>query len=216
MKTFSVLTILVSLVGLQTTSALAESCTALSKKSDTNARIASADLSNYSAGYRGPFLNLCAAADISATCAKIGSLIERDLSDVDFMNAYLPLLKIALEDLDDLKSRTAFNDFVMYLQGLHQTAKRANNNIGAIAKVMNTQKCGAILPLMKMTDVALVSDSAKDKTGQCKVLAIKVSGKTEYVLSVAGEDYPIKGVTYSSIPEVAKSLREALDAGSCL
>lgn len=216
MKTSPILTLLVTSLSLQVTSALAETCSSLNKESNTNAAVASKSLSNYSAAYKGALLPICSAYGISSECAQIDTLISKDLDDNKFMTGYIPLLKAALEELDDLRIRTTFNDLVMTLRNQHYNAKISKDNVAVITKMMATKKCGSILTFMNMTDVALVSESAKDNAGKCKVIAVKISGHTEYVLSVAGEDYPIKGVTYPSIPEVAKSLREALDAGSCL
>ena len=207
-------TLLATLITLQTGLASAATCSDLKKTAAFDDRNATKLMSEFNIGSQSHMFPICRALNIDGVCTQLYSAITQISDDDAFTNAFLPLFKTAIEDMDQ-QTRLVFRDLVVTLRDSYTTANRLAADASKTRNTMKAQKCDSILGLMKMTDAVLVSESANSKIGHCKVIPTKVSGRTEFVLSVAGEDYPIKGVTYASIPEVAKSLREALDSGSC-
>lgn len=202
---------------MQTTLASAETCSNLQKAANADLASAQKATAAFNDGFNRVFVPFCQEFRTASACNGIIALINRNPHNAQFSAEYAPLLNAAIRQ-GSMNSReaNAFDGLVITIRNNHYTAKILRAESAKKVAQMNTQKCTSILTFTAMTDVALVAESAKDKVGHCKVIAKKVQGRNEYILSVSGEDYPIKGVTYASIAEVATALREALDAGSCL
>ncbi len=86
----------------------------------------------------------------------------------------------------------------------------------ALSAAAAQQKCETVAALIAKSDTELLLAMKKGETGHCAIAAFRSQNEQHYKVTLSGEDYPLPGVSYSTVEEVSKTLREALDGGSCL
>lgn len=183
-------------------------------KSQRDALIKQADLGS-SAFYQSEkvFTQFCTEYRISEDCHNILDLMAKNLSFKQFeITVQFYLRGAYLNGYMNSREEVSFSGLVETMYAGLLTNNDSIKKALPIEKKMNAMKCYEVKDLSALTDTALISASKQGKTGVCTVATVK-GGK--FKVLVKGEDYPLEGVTYTSISELAQSLKEALDTGLC-
>lgn len=189
-----------------------ETCSALTKEDNALIQNAAKGMSAYREGEK-IFIPFCAEFEINSDCQDILDLLGKKLSQTDFAAKVDPMKRSAYSAGSmNGKEAMAFSGLVDTMYNGFMTNIYSLRKTGPTEKQMAAKKCSEVAKLIALSDTALISASKQNKTGVCTVASVK-GGK--FKILVKGETYPLDGVTYPSMTELAKGLKEVLDSAQC-